>query len=569
MARKQRQSSKSKPKIAAGHRQSQGTASSNQNTRRPFWQWLLLITVIGAIFRLWIGFELAGAYSPVSMPTPGTDMATYREKASEFLNGQYDFAEGFYYQPFYYTVFLPLIFLIFGEGAGGTVFVQALLSTGTIWLVGLTFARLYGRKAGLIGAALFALCRISLFYVPISLIATLQSFWMILIVYLLVLVVQRRKHAHFWLLLGLVAGCANLTRGNIILLLPCMILPLLVQAWKSRKWLQQAICLLALLIGFYLPQLPYAWKNYQIMDTWTGPSTAAGEVLAIGNTPEAPPGGREPFTGPGPMAYPPSYSWWCEQEDPDKTPVADIVPVSENMKDWMSREPLAWLELKWRMFLLFWNRDEIPNNVAMHNSEGRRITNVTGLYLPVFLDFNLLGSLGLAGMALALWRRSSWLSRATIGMVMLYAGSIVLFYILSRFRVPVMPLVCGFVGYACIRIGRDYQLYKKKKQSKPLLIGLVIFLFTFIFVNMGFQLYQLKLEPALTRMARPHGVISPLKEGWLVADHGPTEFGGWREYPLSPTGKVQKVFSFPEFLSTGTEPLEAILSFDLINGYQK
>ena len=135
-----------------------------------------------------------------------------------------------------------------------------------------------------------------------------------------------------------------------------------------------ALCGLFLLL-FYLPQLPYSWRNYQATGRWCGPSVAQDKVLALGNTPEAPAGGLE---------YPRSYHYWC-----GLSAAADAtqrVSVSRQVWRWLRSDPLTYLELKFRTLLLFWDRQEIPNNVD--------ITSKRQLARPLLINYSLLGSLG-------------------------------------------------------------------------------------------------------------------------------------------------------------------------------
>ena len=46
------------------------------------------------------------------------------------------------------------------------------------------------------------------------------------------------------------------------------------------------------------------------------------------------------------------------------------MPVSRQVLAWVRRAPLQFLELKWRMFLLYWHHQEIPNNINLRH-EGR------------------------------------------------------------------------------------------------------------------------------------------------------------------------------------------------------
>ena len=276
----------------------QGTPTGKQaGTRNPrtrrFLVWLGVITLGALAVRFGVCAQLSGIPSVVE-PAKVTDMATYRRIALEILDGK--FPESYYYQPFYYAVFLPLVYGLFGAGPWGLIVVQSLLGAASVGIAGLLAARCFGRRAGLIAAALLALARFHVFHTPFALLELLQGFWMVLMAYL-ALRSYRTNSWWRWLLAALIGSLATLTRGNALLLLPGV---LALFAWRNRRSLPRlagGTILLALLV--YLPQLPFALRNFHHYGRWTGPSSAQDAVLALGNTPEAPPGG---------LVYPPTWN---------------------------------------------------------------------------------------------------------------------------------------------------------------------------------------------------------------------------------------------------------------------
>ena len=84
-----------------------------------------LIAVIGLIIRLIAGFQLLRYDSRVADPAKVTDMWTYLNFAREILSGEVP--REFYYQPFYYSVFLPLAKPNFSNTAKGASSVRQLM----------------------------------------------------------------------------------------------------------------------------------------------------------------------------------------------------------------------------------------------------------------------------------------------------------------------------------------------------------------------------------------------------------------------------------------------------------
>jgi 4-amino-4-deoxy-L-arabinose transferase-like glycosyltransferase len=482
-----------------------GNASAHS---RRFLLWLGGITLLALLLRLAVSSQLA-RHPSVATPLSVTDMATYRETALNILKGE--FPKFYYYQPFYYAVFLPLIYFVSGPGPWGVILVQCLLGAGTVWLTGLTAARCFNRRTGLIAAGLLALARFHIFYSPFLLIAILQGFWLTLLTYLTVRAVQTRRIVA-WCLCALVAGLATLTRGNILLLLPGI---LGVLCWSQRQSSRRLVFLLPLfLVLFYLPQLPFALKNYHHFQRWTGPSSAQDAVLALSNNPESPPGGLE---------YPETYHDWMRQAT---APEGTRIPVSRQILHWVQREPLQFLELKFRSLLLFWSGDEIPNNIAME-SEGR----ASGiLRLPILLDFSIIGAFALAGLLTTLNRlknspRLSLLQLTVWG----YCAATVAFYILARFRLPVVPLLCVFAGFSidmCLRYWKCRRQDPQKFQHRAIAMVGFLTLGTFI-TGHAFEAYQRHPGKTITRWIRPHGTQVSTPQTTLIYDHGPLTCGGW------------------------------------------
>ncbi len=483
---------------------------------RRFLLWLGGIAFVALALRFVVCLELSG-HPSVRSPWQGTDMATYKRLAAEIAEGR--FPDHYYYQPFYYSVFLPVLYRVCGVGVWPVLVAQALLGAGAVWLTGLIGARLFGRRAGLVAAALLCLCRSHMFYTPFLLLAVLQSFWMALLVYL-VLGAAARGRWRDWLAVAVTAGAATLTRGNVILLLPGIAL---LFAWRHRRRPARVVAgILVLLAACYAPQLPFAWRNARHFGRWVGPSSAADAVLALGNTPEAPPGG---------LSYPRSFEVWMARAS---KPGVDRVPVSRQMLGWLRREPLAFAELKFKTFLLFWHRQEIPNNVSMAGEGSRSAL----LRAPLLVDFWLLGVLAVFGI-LALCRTRSTGRLFLYYTVVVYCLSIVLFYMLARFRVPVLPLLSVFAGGAVARGLRVYRRHRRGRDvRRPVLFGVLGLVSAVFIVVSGIDTYQQVFESAVMRLARPYGVNCVSEESLCVYDHGPLRCGGWLFSALPAEGMV-------------------------------
>ncbi len=517
-----------------GRKKNHAVPHAVSGPERHFSRWLWCIGAVAFALRLAVSFELAaadGGRNSVVMPSPLSDLATYLRLSGEILNGTY--SGEFYYQPFYYAVFLPALRFVFGGGPGVIYTAQALLGALAAVLAGWSAAMLWGRRAALIAAALTAISTPLLLYTPYAQNETLQSFLLTLLFYL-GLRAFRRPASLWWALgTGGALGVAVLTRGNALLFLPGLAILL---GWQCRKrggrWLRTAAVASLLIAGTYLVQLPFIIHNSRVRGTLTGPSTAADAVLALGNTPEAPAGGRNPGLPAGPMEYPAAYSDFMAR-------AAEGRPVSRQMLDFMKREPGAFFELQFRKLLLFWDYREIPNNVSLYG-EGKSSTILQTL-LPgrsaILLPLALAGLFYLARRA---WRRRSAPWALLYYMVLAYWGATALFYILSRFRAPILPLLMIFAG---VFVDRAWRAYRRGGREALYRGPVPALLAAIVIVIPGYDFYREHCEGRIQRLVRPAGIVYPLISGeTLHLDHGPFTFGEWDGVALKPGSTARKVF---------------------------
>lgn len=502
---------------------------------RRFLRNLAWISIAALLLRLGVSAELAainGGNNSVFSPSKLSDLATYMQLARDMAAFQY--SREFYYQPFYYAVFLPVLYLVSGASIWFVIAVQSLLGAGCCWFAGLSAARLFGRNAGYAAAVLTAISTPLLLYTPFHQNETLQSFNLTLLFYL-VLRAMEWKQLRFWITAGIMTGIAILTRGNIWILVPGIVL-LGVLAGRRRAVSGRRIAAgLGVFAGLLIAvQLPFAIHNTRVTGRLSGPSTAADAVLGLGNSQEAPPGGREPGLPAGPMEYPEAWHRMMELS-------RSGVPVAEQMFDWMCREPAAFFELQFRKLLLFWDYREIPNNVSLYGEgEASRILQVL-----VFGRSGLLLALALAGIVVLLPRlrlRDSLPVWLLLYFIAAYWGATALFYILSRFRAPILPLAAVAGGaFAGWMIRRWKSAPQARKQT--LLLGGGALVAAFWLTTSGYEFYRQQCEAAVMRLVRPAGTRLDLGDGksaWF--DYGPLTFGGWQELPLEPGMMLEKRF---------------------------
>ena len=506
---------------------------------------LLFISIIALLLRSVAAFEMACAGNGINNmlePLPTSDLATYMRLGREIAQGK--LPEVFYYQPFYYAVFLPLIHLVSGKFYILAVIVlQTLLSSATVYLAGMCGAKIFNRRAGVITACLVTVSSPLLLYVPFHQNETLHCYLLTLLFFLTLRAVERNR-IRDWCFVGIASGVAILNRGNVNLLLPVIVAALFAVCRQNKASWKDFWVKLGCLIGcVIIIQSPFVIYNSLALGRFSGPSTAANAVLALGNTVEAPAGGRDPGTPAGAMYYPVAY-----HRSMKLTVGAYPVSMAQQMWEFFCDEPLAFIELQFRKALLFWDGREIPNNVALEH-DGFASYIIRYLYCgrsQILLSLALCGLLWfiprLGKKEIKLW--------TLYGFVIFFWGAVTVFYMLSRFRAPILPVLFIFGGAMIDEIFTRIRLVAGKERR--LLMGkmLLVMLFSYGIVCSFYDSYRIFMEPAINRMLRPDGIsLDKGGEDIQVFDHGPAPFGGWSRIAVKPGMKI-----FKKFARCGNEP---------------
>ena len=263
------------------------------------------IAFMGTLIRMAVSFELLKNDPATFSPMPESDMASYIILAEGILQGK--FPATFYYQPFYYSVFLPFCRLFGSSSAPAvTAILQSLLGGGIIFLAGKSAMRIGGVAAGFFTSLLTAFSAILIYFTPYALLEILQAFFILLLFEFTVNSLSTPSWKK-WSLTGLILGCSMLTRGNTLFLFPVVLLSLFLRKSPLFPWKKKFIYGGIFLLFVILPQLPFAAYNTIKTGHLSGPSTAGGAVLALGNNPEAAPANLE-------IPHTPSWEEWMKKE---------------------------------------------------------------------------------------------------------------------------------------------------------------------------------------------------------------------------------------------------------------
>jgi len=405
--------------------------------RRPEGQLLALILLAALIIRLIYLFQIEAAFEPAdrdfyTLPD-GTDQGAYLFLSRGLLKGFWPLLRR---EPFDYGP--AQSFLLAGIQAllGRDLFLirlalhgLGLVSIGLAWLLA---RRLFGLWPGLLAAGLLAWSGLSLVYESSLLIVGPLGLLLIVAAFFLERAVFGDGGWPDWLRAGLALGLAALLRGNVFLILPWLVLGL----WAAGRLDRQNLKGLGLLAAAaaVLLALPTAWNlglfGNRLLYRVAAPASIGGSVLWMGNNPAA-----------------------SGLADTDPTLTREVqARINQGRTTWLREvfrfvveQPGDWLALMWRKIWRFCNGWEPPHNLDYYGRRSQAAALRWGM-----LNFALLGPLGLTGLVLAWPRRRRVAPLAAL--VLGYAGAVIIFYVMARFRAPLLPLLAVLGGFALSRL---------------------------------------------------------------------------------------------------------------------
>jgi tetratricopeptide (TPR) repeat protein len=340
--------------------------------------------------------------------------------------------------------------------------IQAVLGSLSCVLVGVAGWRLFSRRAGIAAGVMLAVYAPALFFdgliqkslldlVFLSVMLWLASRWLI----------DRPGERWPWLWLGLALGGLSLTREN------ALAFTLVLLGWaatRGRRVTRANLRAAAfLLVGLAIVLLPVAIRNLAVGGEFHVTTSQFGPNFYIGNNPQAT-GGYDPLrAGRGAAQY----------EREDATAIAEqalghrLTPA-EVSRYWTGQalafirsQPASWLALLATKIRLLWNATEIMDT----ESQLAHAEWSTPLALAGWVGhFGILVPLALLGIVVT-WRDRQR-TGVLLAMMIVYAASVVMFYVFARYRYPLVPFLVLFAAAGVTALPRFV-----RSASRPVLAG--------------------------------------------------------------------------------------------------
>ena len=384
------------------------------------------------------------------------DSALYHELAQRILNEGLPLSEPFSVAPLY-AFFLAGMYRLVGVDPTMVYIAQVLISLLTIWMTCRLGRQLFGMWGAFVGGLGLALYPAAILYdVRLLSVALGTAF-----------TVATALFAHrawltgrlgFWALAGLLLGVGALVRGNLLLVAPFI----LALAWLRGTGVARYTSMLAVFLGLSLGVGPSAWHNHVAGEGFVPVSLGGGINLYRGNNAHFVDAAVHPFRLPPQRDGLLRKSQLIASVENDRQ-----LTSSEADRYWLGKTIMAWYDqpvravgITIRKMTQVLASAEIGDHMNLEQMASR---NGVLDRIPPFLTP--LSALALLGLLVT--RRPRDAGVATV--LMASVGSVALFFVVSRYRAPIVPLLAIYAGG-----GLQWMWSQLKARGRRPLIGSVV-----------------------------------------------------------------------------------------------
>jgi len=411
--------------------------------------WIIIIFLLSMMLRLVYSYEISRL---PFFTTPIIDAKAYDELAQTIAGGDWIGSESFW-QPPLYPYFLAVQYILFGRNMMMVRIVQSLIGSLSVILVFFITINIHSNRAAII-ASLLMLSNGVLIYYGGELLITILFVFLALIVVLFLLHFSDSKKWIYLSAAGVILGLSALARPNILVFLPFMIF-WLYRLDKNRFRRNSVLFLFSMALII----LPVTVRNYVVSKDVIFISYNGGLNFYLGNSSDY---NRTVNIRPG-------LQW---DQLIAEARIKGFTRNSEYSNYWYGRglefplnHPMKYTMLILKKMLLLINGYEIMRN--MDYNYFRQFSKLLSLPLP---GFYLLGITGFMGWGIIF--RKNLKTQIISLFVFSQIIAILLFFVTSRYRAPLIPFFCIFSGIWIVYIAEKIRSGNKRK----LIINLLIIL---------------------------------------------------------------------------------------------
>jgi Flp pilus assembly protein TadD len=346
-----------------------------------------------------------------------------------------------FYQAPLYPYLLGAFYRLAGRHISAILIVQAVLGAVSCGLVALASARLFSRSAGIAAGLLLAGYAPAIFFDGLLQKTVLDTLLVSLVLWLVVEAGAAPDRLIRWGALGIALGALSLSRENALVL--AFVIAVWI-VWTVRLHAPgRRRALTAFAAGVIAVLTPVTLRNHAVSGEWHLTTAQFGPNFFIGNNADATGMYRALRGGRGTAEFERIDATELAQQGRGRT----LTPA-EVSSYWARRavayiydQPRAWMALMLRKTGLFLHHVEVADTEAI---ESYRPWSPPLMLLAPIMNFGVLLPLALFGVWSAWPRlRQQWVIPA---LALAYAGSVVAFYVLGRYREPVVPFIVALAA---------------------------------------------------------------------------------------------------------------------------
>ncbi|TMA34811.1 MAG: tetratricopeptide repeat protein [Deltaproteobacteria bacterium] len=345
-----------------------------------------------------------------------------------------------------YAYFMALVYAIGGATPAAVKAVQCALGVASVALVGLLARECFDRRTALVAAAIAAGYEMLIFYSGTLLVVNIQVPLVLLLVWLSVRALRDPTPVR-WLACGLLCGLCALARQTDLLFAPALLAGLFALRPGGLAAPQIARIAALFAAGVAVLIAPFTIHNYRASGDFVLVNNAGGANLYMGNNAYTDGTWVPPRIGrrvDNPIAMREAFTRAAEAGAGRELRPSEVSAFwAREALAFVAAEPGRWLALELRKLALFFNAREVWNIRAIEIE--REFSAV--LRLPL-LRFGAVAPFGLLGIALSARR---WRALFPLhAMLAVYLVAALIFFVLARYRLPCVPLLFVFAGYALV-----------------------------------------------------------------------------------------------------------------------
>jgi tetratricopeptide (TPR) repeat protein len=362
------------------------------------------------------------------------DARVYDEWALRIAGGDW-IGRGVFYQAPLYPYFLGLIYRVAGRSLMLVRIAQAVIGSCSCVLVAAAARRLFSERAGVAAGLMLAVYAPAIFFDSLIQKSVLDAFFVCMALWLIARMLLEAPKAWLWLALGLAVGALSLTRENALAFI------VVILGWAALRFSWRAASVFTLGVAVML--LPAVARNSIVGRGFYATTAQFGPNFFIGNHPGANGTYQSLRYGRGAPEY----------EQRDATDLAEyalrrpLTPAevssywTHRAFDFINSKPGAWLKLMARKAALMGNATEMADTEDQPTySDYSMVLRLLGpvTHFGVFVPLALVGIL------------ATWTDRRRLGifyaLLVAYSGSVLLFYVVARYRYPLVPILVLFAA---------------------------------------------------------------------------------------------------------------------------